>query len=338
MKMIQRAVVVAGLLMSAVGAMAAEPATAKADDAQDFLRRMGNRNIGVHDPSTIVQCDGEFYEYYTGANVPSIHSKDMVTWERGPTVIPHPPAWVKQDVPGNGGGGFWAPDVIKVGDKYMLFFSASTFGKNISTIGVVTSPTLNPKDPAYKWSEGERVVRSVEKDDFNCIDPAAFLDKKDGRMWLSFGSFWSGIKLIELDPKTGLRIAPNSPMYSLSHWDAVEASYVYQHGDYYYLFVSMGMCCRGVNSTYHTRVGRATQVTGPYVDKEGKEMMQGGGTTVADTEGVFIGPGHAGIIEVDGKYWFSDHFYDGTARGASKLSIRPLTWSDDGWPVVGKLD
>ena len=101
---------------------------------------------------------------------------------------------------------------------------------------------------------------------------------------------------------------------------------------------SGGSPCRGINTTYHTRVGRSDKITGPYLDKENKDMLTGGGTIVATTEGPFIGPGHAGIIEVNGKSWFSCHFYDGTDRGVSKLSIRPLSWTADGWPEIGTLD
>ena len=95
------------------------------------------------------------------------------------------------------------------------------------------------------------------------------------------------------------------------------------------------MCCRGVDTTYHTRVGRSDTVTGPYLDKDGRDMLLGGGTLVTGRNGPFIGPGHAGIVDYNGKSWFSCHFYDGTARGISKLSIRPLTWTSDGWPEVG---
>jgi len=308
------------------------------DDAQAVLKRMGNRGIMVHDPSTIAKCKDEYWIFITGRNTPSFHSKDLVNWTNGPRANANPPAWVAEAVPANRGADFWAPDVIKVGEKYLLFFSASSFGKNTSAIGVASNPTLDPDDPAYKWTDGGIVVQSRENDDFNTIDPAAFLDA-DGKLWLSFGSFWSGIKLIELDPATGRRIAADSPMYSLAHWDAIEAPYIYRHDGHYYLFASLGMCCRGVNSTYHTRVGRAEKVTGPYLDKDGKDMLDGGGTIVADTVGPFIGPGHAGIIEENGKSWFSCHFYDGTTpRGISRLSIRPLTWDAKGWPVVREMD
>lgn len=314
--------------------------TAVAQDSpeaqQALLRQSGSRGIGVHDPSTIVKCNDEYWIFFTGRNTPSIHSKDLITWTRGPLANSAPPPWVRDAVPQNRGNDFWAPDVIKVGNQYMLFFSASSFGKNTSGIGVATSPTLDPNNPTYKWTDGGIVVQSHENDDFNTIDPAAFLDT-DGKLWLTFGSFWSGIKLIELDPATGKRIALDSPMYSLAHWNSIEAPYIYKHDNHYFLFVSLGMCCRGVNSTYHTRVGRSDKVTGPYLDKGGKDLLLGGGTTIIDKEGPFIGPGHAGIIEENGQSWFSCHFYDGTARGQSKLAIRPLTWSGDGWPEVGKI-
>ena len=338
----------AGLMAAALTgvlvALCQQPARSASDspsappDPQEVLKNLGNRGIFVHDPSTIVKCKDEFWLFATGRNTPSIHSPDLVHWTRGPAANANPPAWVKHAVPMNTGNDFWAPDIIKVGNKYLLFFAASTFGKNTSAIGVATNATLDPADPSFKWQDGGIVVQSNESDDFNTIDPAAMLDD-DGKLWLSFGSFWSGIKLIELNPATGRRIADDSPMYSLAHWDAIEAPYIYKHDGHYYLFVSLGMCCRGVNSTYHTRVGRADKITGPYLDQSGKDLLEGGGTTVVDTQGPFIGPGHAGIIEDGGKSWFSCHFYDGTTpRGISRLAIRPLTWSADGWPVVGTMD
>jgi arabinan endo-1,5-alpha-L-arabinosidase len=328
-------IAVAGFFWAAIAAFGqAPPAPA---DPQEVLHQLGRRNIGVHDPSAIVKCKNEYWIFFTGPRTPSIHSSDMVNWAAGPRTFRTAPAWVAQAVPANRGADFWAPDVIRIDNRYMLFVSASSFGKNTSAIGVATNPTLDPTDPAYHWTDGGLVVQSRERDDFNCIDPCAFHDT-DGKLWLSFGSFWSGIKLIELDPATGLRIAPDSAMYDLAHWDAIEASYLYHHDQYYYLFASFGMCCRGVYSTYNTRVGRADKVTGPYLDKNGTDMLLGGGTLVTATDGPLVGPGQAGIFEEDGKSWFTCHFYDATAFGASKLSIRPLTWSADGWPVIGKVD
>jgi arabinan endo-1,5-alpha-L-arabinosidase len=332
MRILTRVAVAIILLGGALRAVAAG-----ADDPAELLRRFGSRNVGVHDPSAIIKCKDQYWIFFTGNGTPSIHSTNLIDWVRGPQTFAAAPAWVAQAVPGFRGTSFWAPDIIAIGGRYMLFFSASAFGKNTSAIGVATNPTLDSGDAAYHWTDGGMVVRSTESDDFNCIDPAAMADK-DGKLWLSFGSFWSGIQLIELDPATGKRIAPNSPMYSLAHWDAIEGSYLYRHGGHYYLFVSMGMCCRGVNSTYQTRVGRADRVTGPYLDKDGVDLLLGGGSPVAQSDGPLIGPGQPGILEEGGKYWFSCHYYDGTANGMSKLSIRPLTWSADGWPVLGEMD
>jgi arabinan endo-1,5-alpha-L-arabinosidase len=322
---------------AARGQIAAPVTQPSGADLQKILLNLGNRGIRVHDPSPIVKCKDQYWLFITGANTPSFHSSDLVTWIPGPRANANPPAWVRQAVPLNRGTDFWAPDVIKIGDRYMLFFAVSSFGKNTSAIGVTMNPTLDPNDAAYHWTDGGIAVQSRENDDFNALDPSALLDR-DGKLWLAFGSFWSGIKLIQLDPATGRRIAPDSPIYSLAHWDSIEAPYLYHHDQYYYLFVSMGFCCRGVNSTYHTVVGRSKDITGPYIDKDGQDMLLGGGSTVVETDGPLIGPGQAGILEDGGRFWFSCHFYDGTARGASKLSIRPLTWSGDGWPVVGKMD
>jgi arabinan endo-1,5-alpha-L-arabinosidase len=306
---------------------------------QTIARQMGMRNINVHDPSTIVKCGNEFYLYATGMSM--FHSTDLVTWTSGRGPITGNLPWTIQAIGGrgnNGGGSFWAPDVIKVKDKYLLFLSISSFGVNTSGIGVLSSPTLDPNDPAYRWTDGGMIVRSQTNDDFNCIDPAAMLDT-DGKLWMAFGSFWSGIKLIELNPDTGLRIAPDSPMYSLAHFDSIEAAYIYKHDQFYYLFVNFGMCCRQARSTYNMRLGRSPKITGPYVDKAGKDMLLGGGTPFMESHtGPLIGPGHAGIVQVGDKFYISSHMEtnsSGTGPNGGTLSIRPLTWSADGWPVVG---
>ena len=155
----------------------------------------------------------------------------------------------------------------------------------------------------------------------------------DGKFYSAGGSFWSGIKLIQLDPETGKRI-PDSPMYSLASYDSIEASFIYYHDGYYYLFLDWGMCCRGVNSTYNMRVGRSKKITGPYLDKEGKDLLDRGGSLLLETDGAFIGPGHPGIIKVDDNYLLGMHFYNGARNGASQYAIRPLEWDKDGWPYV----
>jgi arabinan endo-1,5-alpha-L-arabinosidase len=323
------------------------PQTSPDPNAAAYLQKMGDRGVGIHDPSTIVKCKDEYWVFYTGRGVPSYHSRDLVKWQRGPEVITTAPEWLGKVVPpGTGRGGprggmpsFWAPDVIRLGDRYLVYFSYSTFGKNTSAIALATNPTLDPCDPQYKWTEQGIVIQSDPNDNFNSIDPAVTTDA-EGNLWMAFGSFWSGIKLVQLDPRTGKRLSPDSPIHSLARHgaadDPIEAACVYPHNGLYYLFVNWDRCCQGANSTYNIRVGRSIRITGPYLDKQDKDMLSGGGTLVAGGDGVvFVGPGHAGIIKVGDKYWMGMHYYDGSQRGISKFAIRPLTWTRDGWPIVG---
>jgi arabinan endo-1,5-alpha-L-arabinosidase len=152
-----------------------------------------------------------------------------------------------------------------------------------------------------------------------------------------FGSFWSGIKLVELNRETGKPVAPDAEPIAVASNRTIEASFLYKHDGHYYLFVNHGICCRGITSTYNIRVGRSDRITGPYLDREGHAMLDGGGTIVLESDGPFIGPGHAGIATVDGHEIFGCHFYDATQRGRSEYSLRPLTWDSAGWPVVGHV-
>lgn len=297
------------------------------------MAALGSRGVRVHDPSTIVKCKNEYWVFYTGRGVPSYHSKDLIDWEPGPRVFSNAPAWANEAVPEHHGAYFWAPDVMRVGNRYLLYYAVSTFGKKVSAIGLATNPTLDPGDPAFAWTDQGEVTRSTDTNNFNTIDPA-ICQTENGELWLAFGSFWSGIKLVQLDPKTGKRISPDSPLYSLAHFDSIEASYIYPHDGYFYLFVNWGLCCKGINSTYNIRVGRSAKITGPYLDQNGVDMVDGGGSLVLDSHNPFIGPGHAGIISVGGKDWFSCHFYDGTRAGAPTLAILPLKWDENGWPKI----
>jgi arabinan endo-1,5-alpha-L-arabinosidase len=155
-----------------------------------------------------------------------------------------------------------------------------------------------------------------------------------GGLWLAFGSFWSGISLVQLDPATGQRLAPDSPLYSLAAHEQIEASFLCPHGARYYLFVNWGACCRGINSTYNIRVGRSDRITGPYLDQNGVDLLAGGGSLLLGSRGNFIGPGHAGIVSRDGTDWLSCHFYDGTRGGIPTLALLPLRWDTNGWPEV----
>lgn len=305
------------------------------------LAEQGKRDALSHDPSTI-QRDGDIYWMFcTGYGVESWHSRDLRTWERGPRVFRNDtkPKWIARTVPAHTRMHFWAPDAIRAADgSWLLFYSVSTFGKQTSGIGVARNATLNPNDPRFRWQDEGLVIASSEQADFNAIDPAMFRDDATGQLWMALGSFWSGLKLVELDPQTGKRIDASVPPIPIAQKrEGIEAAYLTKHDARYYLFVNWGFCCRGVNSTYEIRVGRSDRVEGPYVDRDGKPLLDGGGTPVLASDGKFIGPGHAGIVtDAAGKQWLSCHFYDGTENGAAHLGLRPLTWHADGWPVAGE--
>lgn len=151
---------------------------------------------------------------------------------------------------------------------------------------------------------------------------------------MTFGSYWTGIKLMQLDPQTGKRMATDSKLFSIAHNESIEASYLCRHDDYYYLFVNWGSCCQGPKSTYNICIGRSEAVTGPYLDKAGVDMLHGGGSLfLATTNGPLIGPGHAGTLNAQGKDWFTSDF-EGDLRmdGRATLAIMPLRWNADGWP------
>jgi arabinan endo-1,5-alpha-L-arabinosidase len=331
----------------APAAPASRPATVPVDPAAAArLAALGSRDVRLHDPSAVVRCKDEYWVFSTGAGVASHRSKDLKKWEPGPRVFPgEGPHWVRETIPANRrGNDFWAPDVVRVGDRYFLYYSVSSWGKNTSAIALATNRTLDPADPDYRWVDEGVVVRSeAGRDDFNAIDPAPVIDV-DGRMWLAFGSFWGGIKMVELDPATGRRVSPDSQVYSLAQKEQIEGPYIVREGGHYYMFVAWGWCCRGVNSTYNIRVGRADRITGPYFDREGRDMRDGGGTLLLESDGPFIGPGQPSVFSEPDASGRADkeaarhhlvcHFYDATRRGRATLAIRPLAWDAAGWPIV----
>jgi len=295
-------------------------------------------DLGIHDPSTIVQCKDRFYVYGTGDNIVSKSSSDKVVWKAGPTVFSSPPAWTQAAVPGFVNT-FWAPDIIYLNGEYRLYYSVSTWGKQVSAIGLVTNPTLDPADPTYQWTDRGPVIQSQEGSPYNTIDPSVVLDGA-GNPWLAFGSYWNGIYLVQLDLATGLRISSNSPTYRLAYNGSIEAAGLLRRGGFYYLFVNWGSCCSGVNSTYQIRVGRSTSITGPYLDRNGVDLVNRGGTLFLEGTGKYVGPGHAAFLEQDGQTWFSYHYYDANAYaswygayGQAKFDLQPLSWTPDLWPV-----
>ena len=293
-------------------------------------------SLGIHDPSAVIQCGGRYYVFGTGQGISSKSSADKIYWITGPSVFATAPSWTTTAVPGFTGF-FWAPDVVFFNGRYHLYYAVSTFGSQVSAIGLATNPTLDPADPAYLWTDQGPVIQSGYSVSYNTIDPSVTFDSSSN-LWMSFGSFFSGIHLIQLNATTGLRNATNLTVYAIANdnaagGDPIEASYLYHYGSYYYLFVNWGSCCSGLASTYNIRVGRATSITGPYLDRNGVNLNASGGTPFLSTTGKYLAPGQIGILNDQGNYYFGYHYLDADAGGNPTFDLEPLVWTSDGWPA-----
>ncbi len=302
--------------------------------------------VGIHDPVIIREKDS-YYLYSTNGDAPPAtlrirSSTDLKQWTARGHVFDKLPDWATRLIPGT--RGLWAPDIARVDGRYRLYYSVSTFGSNRSAIGLTTNATLDPGAPDYKWNDEGVVVESTLESNFNAIDPNFVVDR-DGRHWLSLGSFWSGIKLFELDPKTGKLLKRGATPYSIASRPAprnaaaaLEAPFILTRPDHYYLFVSYDFCCKGVHSTYYVVVGRAREITGPYLGKDGSKLLEGGGTVFIrwqDPSERYRGQGHNGwLSDSDGKDYVVYHAYDRQNDGKSTLRISEVKWGGDGWPEM----
>jgi arabinan endo-1,5-alpha-L-arabinosidase len=289
-------------------------------------------DIGIHDPSTVIQHAGRYYTYGTGG-LPILSSDDGWTWQRHPTVISTLPGGKPGEATlARGGNNAWAPDLMRVGDQYFMYYSAPGTQPR-SAIGLLVGRTLDPKSPDYGWRDAGPVVWSDGIEDCNAIDPGLLMDP-EGRLWMTYGSYFGYIRLVELDPKTGLRRHPDRAPYNIAINS--EASVPIYRDGWYYLLVTHGSCCQGANSTYNIRMGRSRKITGPYLDNMGVDMLEGGGKLFAASRGRHVGPGHFGLLDLgEGVQKFSLHYEADLDRGGiSVLDIRPLLWRD-GWPVAG---
>ncbi len=272
----------------------------------------------IHDPSTIMECEGKYYTFGTGGG--GLISEDGWTWNSGATR------------PGGGA----APDAIKIGDRYLIAYGATgggLGGGHNGRILTMWNKTLDPKSPDFKFTEAVVVASSDGIEDNDAIDPGLFLDPTDGRLWCTYGTYWGFIRLVELDPKTGKRVEGNKALDIAIDCEAT--TIIYRDG-WYYLLGTHGTCCDGANSTYNIVVGRSKKVTGPFLDNVGRDMLKGGGKMVIAAGGRVVGAGHFGLWDLgDGVQKMSCHFEaDLDQGGRSVLGIRPLLWKN-GWPVAG---
>ncbi|HEU4890450.1 MAG TPA: family 43 glycosylhydrolase [Vicinamibacterales bacterium] len=290
---------------------------------------------GLHDPSTVIAENGKYYVYATGNGLPMSISDDGWTWRRAGGVMQAAPGGKPgPDVIARGGNNSWAPDIIRAGDKYFLYYAAPGTQPK-AAVGLLVGKTLDPQSPDYKWEDAGPVVWSDGVEDSNAIDPGVFRDPTNGTLWLTYGSYFGYIRLVELNPRTGTRLYPDRKPVNVAINS--EASIMIFRDGWYYLLVTHGSCCQGANSSYNIRMGRAKKVTGPFLDNMGIDMLQGGGKLFLGSGGRYVGPGHFGLLDLgDGVEKFSCHYEADLDRGGiSVLDIRPLLWRD-GWPVAGE--
>lgn len=309
------------------------------------------------DPTAIESPDGKgVYVFTTGRRIQILYSENFFDWKRTGTVFSKNrflhgfPDWVHEAIPG--ATAIWAPDIVFFNDRYYVYYSVSTFGKQRSVIGLASNGTLDVRSPDYEWRDEGIVLEShPDRTNYNAIDSAFFRDE-DGKAYLFWGSYWTGIKAVEVDSKTGkpfnyvegdLKIPADYVAVASRRRDtSIEAPYLVRRGDYYYLFTSRGSCCDGVKSTYHLVVGRSTKPLGPYVDKDGRPMDRGGGTVILSSTEKWKGTGHNGFFRTTGtrpnNEWLILAAYDSESPEKGRLTqIRPLTWDESDWPVPGDV-
>jgi arabinan endo-1,5-alpha-L-arabinosidase len=281
-------------------------------------------NLGTHDP-VVIFADGLYYLFATGNGIATKTSRNLRAWTAGPDVFSAIPAWVSGKV--SGVTNIWAPDISHFGGSYHLYYSVSTFGSNRSCIGHATRTSL----ASGAWTDHGAVICSNvgTTDNFNAIDANVIVDES-GTPWLAFGSFWSGIKMVKLDA-SGAR--SGTEIHALARHSSIEGPFIVHTCGYYYLFVSFGACC-GEPYDYNIRVGRSKSVTGPYVDKAGKDMMEGGGTLLVQGNSTWTAPGHNAILVTpDGAY--NIYHARNSNHGNPTLRSAELRLDAQGWPVSG---
>ncbi|MYM26035.1 family 43 glycosylhydrolase [Duganella sp. FT135W] len=273
----------------------------------------------THDPDIYKEGSTWWIVETSDTGIGVKYSPDGHAWTQGVSIFGSGLSWWKQY--NSNGKTVWAPDVHVWNGKAILYYAVSTFGSQKSAIGLATASSI----ATGNWVDQGAVLTSAAGGDFNAIDPNFFVDKS-GQPWLSYGSFWTGIYTTRVDANT---LKPIGSRYHLAaDSSGIENSFIMSNGSYYYLFVSKGTCCAGANSTYHISYGRSTSMTGPYLDKNGVDMLNGGGTTLDAGGGRFIAPGGESVSngvmarhELD-----SQNSYNGV------LFINDLTFSN-GWPT-----
>lgn len=282
------------------------------------------------DPSVVQAPDGAFYAYGTGGTCRK--SYDLVNWEDMGIALQRP-TWndsVRTDKNGKQHPmrfSLWALDVSRVGKKYLVHYASAYWGNETRTgLGVAegTSPT--------EFTDCGKMFCSTEIGVQNSIDPCYVKDK--GKKYLIWGSF-RRLYMGRLT-KDGKRIKNPSHLTQVAG-TAFEGAMVYKRKGYYYLFASVGTCCEGAKSTYHTVVGRSKKLAGPYVDRQGGRMLDNHYETVIKGNDRWKGPGHNSeiITDKEGDTWLLYHAYDALDPEKGRVMLLDkLLWDEEGWPYV----
>ncbi len=288
-------------------------------------------SMRTHDPATLQTHSGKYWLFSTGKGIKTVWSSDLENFTSADPVFAEGtwPEWVNKYVP-DFKGHFWAPDVLFFNGKYHLYYSCSSFGKPTSAIGLVVNKTLDPSSQEYQWEDRGEVVTSSIKTDVNGIDPG-FLKSKNGRVFLTFGSWHGGIAVGEIDTLSGKFIEPiDLKKIAGGNHEAWEAPALIQNGNDYFLLVNTGICCKGLESTYQIVMGKSDSPLGPFLDKEGIDLNLGGGSIFLSSAGRIHGPGHFSLSN-EGKVGI--HYYDTLDHGIPKYKIYELAFKD-GWPRI----
>lgn len=284
-------------------------------------------SLGAHDP-TVLNDNGTWWCFTTGAGLPAKRSGDGLAWTEAGSLFASELSWWRTWAPNMGQRDIWAPDLHVFGGRIWCYYSVSEFGKNNSAIGLKSCTSVAAGD----WRDDGFVIGSkAGTDAYNAIDPNLTVDA-DGQPWLTFGSWFSGIQLVQLDPATMKPVGNVTNIAKRSN--GIEGANVVYRSGYYYLFVSIDVCCQGVNSTYKIAYGRSRSISGPYVDKDGAPLLTGGGTVLEAGETRWKGPGGQDVFKNGNAWAIARHAYDANANGAPTLRIADLYWDANGWPTL----
>lgn len=281
-------------------------------------------SINVHDP-VLIKEGNTYYLYHTGNRVAAKTSTNLVNWSNAGSALASVPSWHAATVPDNRSGDMWAPDISYRNGTYWLYYSVSSFGSQTSAIGVATRTSL----AGGSWQDqGMVITSSTFPTNENAIDPNIITDTQ-GNVWMNWGSWWNGIYMVQLNPQTGKPAAAAQPIHIAGrNGSGIEGPFIIYARGYYHLFTSWDRCCAGASSTYNMRYGRSASVTGPYVDKAGRQLTSGGGTLLSD--GSQYPGGHNSVLEENGNYYLVYHTY----TPGNTLQIRRLFFDSQAWPTL----